>query len=91
MYDATALGQNGSVFLHPDWNYNATTGPYAAVHCLTNTVFQSLVDTASNNWGGLTVDDGDGITVPAGTVLYGRFTTIILATGMAVAYKSTIK
>ncbi len=89
-YDSTALGQAGSVFLHVDWT-PSVAGEFAAIYCITDTVIEDIADAASNTWGGLTFLNGDGFTLPAGTILYGRFTAIEIRSGMAVAYKSIIK
>ena len=60
----------------------STTGKFGAVQCITATEFTAL--TAAN------IEDGDlliGYTIPAGTVLYGEFTTVQVNTGLAICHK----
>lgn len=85
MYEATSLGQFGSEVVLAGNNTNI---PAAAVQCLSDTVFEFLTATDS------TLNQLDAqnntITVPAGTILYGRFTYVEVQTGTVVCYRSGI-
>ena len=79
-----SLGQMGSTFLSTTGSV-AASGPYGVVHCLTAVQFAQLTDAYR---------DGDNLiasafSFPAGTVLYGQFTAVQLASGSmaAIAYK----
>lgn len=54
----------------------------AVIQCLTDTVFATLTNTLGSG------DAITGVTLPAGTLLYGKFTAITLTSGAIAAYKS---
>lgn len=73
-----ALGQNGN------WvdasNGDVITGPFVALQCLTTTNFSSVV---GNNLQGDLINGND---LPAGTIIYGYFTSFSTNGGLVVAY-----
>jgi hypothetical protein len=83
MYDATSLGQFGNEVIG---NGQSATGNFAAIQALSTTSLSSVVDQASGEMNLLA-----GVSLPAGTILYGRFTTVGVTTGLVVAYKNGIK
>lgn len=77
-FEKITLGMAGSV---NETGTTAKTGLFFAITCLTDTVFALLTDQMA---------DGDtlvGVTLPAGTTLYGRFTAFTLTSGAVRAYK----
>jgi hypothetical protein len=58
----------------------ANTGDFAAIQCINDTVFTTLTATGSTTTG------ISSLTYPAGTILYGEFTAITLASGAVHAY-----
>lgn len=83
-----ALGQRGCACVFDGGA--VPTGNYAAVQCITDCVFNVLNTTEGA--GGASpffpIVDG-GATIPAGTILYGPFTSIeINVGGIIVAYKA---
>ena len=83
MYDATSLGQFGNVVLAAT---QEATGNFAAIQVISNTVFTTITD--SNGQVGLLISP---VSIPAGTILYGRFTFVKVLTGLVVVYKNGIK
>jgi hypothetical protein len=82
-----SLGQRGCVCIY---EANSATGNFAAVQCLTDVVFVAL-DTIE----GSVADSAfyplvdNGVTFPAGTIIYGRFTFVEISAGQAViCYKA---
>ena len=69
-------GQNGANLFNTT---NLSAGNWYAIQFIADTVFTGL----TGNWGG---DSTSGITFKAGTVAYGNFTAIKLASGTAIAY-----
>jgi hypothetical protein len=67
----------------------AITGNYFAIQIINDTVFSALVD--ANNEEGITHDlaatELSSITIAAGIVIYGDFTSINLTTGIVCAFK----
>jgi hypothetical protein len=61
-------------------NTSPVVGPFFAVQCLTATVFSAVVV----NYEGQAIT---GITIPAGTVLYGDWEGFTLTSGTVIAYK----
>ncbi len=59
----------------------AVTGNFTAVQCIEDTVFATL--TEADATGSLT-----GVTIPAGTTLFGRITAYTLTSGKVRAYKA---
>lgn len=74
------LGQNGAVF--ESGTTALTSQKIHCIHCITDTVFSTL--TNSPAWTG---DTFTGVTIPAGTMLFGRFTAITLTSGSIIGYK----
>lgn len=72
-----SLGQNGAVV---ETGTTAITGEFHCVHCIADTVFASY----TNNWTG---DSLVGVTIAAGTHLFGRWTAFTLTSGSVIAYK----
>jgi hypothetical protein len=75
------FGEYGGVFVN---NTTKTDAPYGgsfyAVQCVTDTVFSAMVDNIS---GAMT-----GITIPAGTTIYGLTSSFTLTSGSVIAYKN---
>jgi phosphate/sulfate permease len=82
MYDATSLGQFGNEVLAAGQN---ASGEFAAIQTLATTTFTTITEPAGD-MGQLV-----GTALLAGTVLYGRFTSVTVGTGLAVVYKNGIK
>jgi hypothetical protein len=68
---------NGAQFVN---NTTAVVGPFFAVLCITATVFSSI----TVNYTGNTFT---GVTIPAGTILYGDWDGFTLTSGSVIAYK----
>ena len=80
--DKQSFGEAGCVY---ETGTTAVTGDFCALQCLTNTVFSALTNT---------IRSGDAITsltLPAGTVLYGKFSAFTLTSGAVCAYKSATR
>jgi hypothetical protein len=82
-----SLGQRGCVCVY-DAN-GAPTGNFAAVQCITDCVFDALdtVNGSSANSPFFPFCD-NGLTIPAGTILYAPFTLISATSGSFIAYKA---
>jgi hypothetical protein len=74
-----SLGQRG--FIYTD-DTALVNGNFAAIQIITDTVFSAL--TALNS----TVGGLVGVTLSAGTIIYGPFTSYDLASGKVIAYKA---
>ena len=74
-----SLGQRGFVYVG---DTTATPGNFAAIQILADAVFFSLTALYS------TVGGLAGITLSAGTVIYGPFTAFTLTSGKVIAYKA---
>lgn len=74
------LGQNGAVF--ESGTTALTNQKLYCIHCITDTVFSTLTNDPA--WTG---DTFTGVTIPAGTMLFGRFTAVTLTSGSILAYK----
>ena len=74
-----ALGQRG--FIYTD-DTTLVNGNFAAIQIIADTVFSAL--TALNS----TVGGLVGVTLTAGTVIYGPFTSYDLTSGKVIAYKA---
>lgn len=72
------LGQLGSTCFD---DVTSRTGRWFAIQIIEDVIFTTLTD-ASRDGAVIT-----GMTFAAGTVIYGRFTTIELASGSCIAYK----
>lgn len=82
MYDATSLGQFGNVVLG---NGQSVSGDFAAIQIIANTTFSSIGNPTGS------MSSLGGVTLLAGTILFGRFTSATVTTGVAVLYKNGIK
>ena len=74
-----SLGQRGFVFTD---DTNVVDGNFAAIQIIADTVFSAL--TALNS----TVGGLVGVTLSAGTIIYGPFTAYNLTSGKVIAYKA---
>jgi len=74
-----SLGQRGFVYVA---DTTATPGNFAAIQIIADTIFSSL--TALNS----TVGGLAGVTLTAGTIIYGPFTAFTLTSGKVIAYKA---
>ena len=74
-----SLGQRG--FIYTD-DTTLVNGNFAAIQIIADTVFSAL--TALNS----TVGGLVGVTLTAGTVIYGPFTSYDLTSGKVIAYKA---
>lgn len=74
------IGQNGSVRIG---DTTAVDGPFCAVQVINDAVLNAtgtvISDQSGTAW--------TGITISAGTVIYGLFTAVQLVSGFVVAYK----
>ncbi len=78
--DKQAFGEAGYI---NETGTTAITGQdLCAIQCLIDTSFSSLTDLLASG------DALTGITFPAGTVLYGKFSGFTLTSGAVRAYKS---
>jgi hypothetical protein len=80
-FDKQQLGESGVIYIVTSW---AIAVDIFKITTLTDTVFSALTNTLAT---GDSIASG-GITIPAGTDLYGKFTSIRLASGAVAAYKS---
>ena len=74
-----ALGQRGFIFTDDTALVN---GNFAAIQIISDTVF-SVLTALNSTVGGLV-----GVTLPAGTIIYGPFTSYDLTSGKVIAYKA---
>lgn len=72
-----SLGQNGAIVRT---STTATTGEFHCIQVIADAVFTSLT-------GNYTGDSLAGVTLTAGTHLFGRFTAFTLTSGKVIAYK----
>ena len=77
-----SLGQRGFIFTD---DTSAVDGNFAAIQIIADTVFNSL--TALNSTVG-NLAGASGITLSAGTIIYGPFTGYDLTGGKVIAYKA---
>ncbi|MEI6674446.1 MAG: hypothetical protein WCO57_04630 [Verrucomicrobiota bacterium] len=73
------FGLRGSV---NETGTSAIVGVFGTLHCLTDTVFTLLTDELASG------DSLVGVTLPAGTLLEGRFSAFTLTSGAVRAYRS---
>ncbi len=71
------IGANGSILVN---DTSANAGNFFAVQVIADTVFTTLT--------GNITGDFSGVTIPAGTIIYGSFTVVTLASGTAILYKA---
>lgn len=83
---STSMGQSGA-----DWIDNTTvlTGDWAVIQAITDTVFAAMTCSTISINGGAVPATWATKAITAGTVLYGRFTSITLTSGSVVAYRAT--
>lgn len=74
-----SFGQAGAVF---ESGTTAVAGGFCAVHVIAEAVFSAL------DWPELSGDALTGVTIPAGTTLYGDITGFTLSSGSVLAYKA---
>jgi hypothetical protein len=74
-----SLGQRGFVYIA---DTTATPGNFAAIQIIADAQFSAL-SALNSTVGGLV-----GITLSAGTIIYGPFTTFTLGSGKVIAYKA---
>ena len=80
------LGQAGAKFIN---DQAVHTGSFVAIQCLEDTVFTALTPADTANGYGVGSYNGNsmsGETIPAGSTIYGRWTTIDLDSGLVIAY-----
>ena len=86
-YKATAsllTGLNGATYIDGTGATTPVGDAFCAIQALTATVLdQSVITQANTNWKGFDVV----VTIPAGTIVYGRFKTITLVSGTCLAYE----
>ena len=84
-YTAYALtGGNGGILIDDTSAHTLTEGKYAAITALDGSVVLDASEMSSgSNWEDFDAD----LAVPQGVTVYGRFSTVQLTGGTAVAYK----
>lgn len=75
--DNISLGQGGATV---ETGTTAVTGTFAAIQFVEGGAFSAL----TSNYDG---DAFTGVTLAAGTIIYGRFTAFTLSSGKVIAYK----
>jgi hypothetical protein len=70
-----SFGQNGFKYIT---NTTVVDGDFICIKCITDCVFTTLTSKIGDN--------GDGIALSAGDILYGPFKRITLASGSILAY-----
>ena len=74
-----SFGQAGAVF---ESGTTAVEGSFCALHIVENTVFNSIT------WPELSGDSITGVTILAGTTIFGDITGFTLTSGAVLAYKA---
>jgi len=84
-----SLGQRGCVCLYGETTSSAS-GNFAAIQCITDTVFNFLETIEGSGAASpFSVFVDESLTVPAGTIIYGRFTYVEVGGGdVAICYKA---
>jgi len=80
------MGQAGAKFISDNAEH---TGSFIAIQCLEDTVFATLTPSDTTNGYGVGSYNGNTMaseTIPAGIVIYGRWTTVDLTSGLVIAY-----
>ena len=82
-----ALGQSGFTFVNDTTTKTATSGKcYFAIQVIADCVLNTLTaDSTAPIIGTIT-----GVTLIAGTIIYGKFTVVKLTSGSAVLYNGTL-
>ena len=81
-----SLGQAGAKFIKDTEEH---TGTFVAITMLEDTVFTTLTPDDTANGYGVGSYNGNnmsGETIPQGVTIYGRWTTVDLASGLVIAY-----
>lgn len=73
-----SFGQAGAVF---ESGTTAVTGGFCAIHVIAEAVFSAL------DWPELSGDTLTGVTIPAGTTIFGEISGFTLTSGSVLAYK----
>ena len=84
-----SMGQAGAKFISDNAEHTLTTGNFVAIQCIEDTVFAALTPLDTVNGYGVGSYNGNTMaseTITAGTVIYGRWTTIDLTSGAVIAY-----
>jgi len=76
---ANLKGENGITFIN---DTTPKTGEWNAIQCIAACTFSTLI--CPENDGA----DMSTVTLAAGTTIYGKYTSITLATGSVIAYRS---
>ena len=80
------LGQAGAKFINDGEEHSGT---FVAIHCLEATVFEELIPNDTTNGYGVGSYNGNsmsGESIPAGSIIYGNWSKIELASGLVIAY-----
>ena len=80
----TELGQKGAILLT---DTTAITGTFRKIQALTATAFTTLTSDVTKNGAASAAVAADFGTLAAGHTLYGKFTAVTLASGIAILYK----
>ena len=81
-----SLGQAGAKFIKDTEEH---TGTFVAITMLEDTIFTTLTPDDTTNGYGVGSYNGNnmsGETIPQGVTIYGRWTTVDLASGLVIAY-----
>jgi hypothetical protein len=81
-----SMGQAGAKFISDNEEH---TGSFVAIQCIEDTVFATLTPSDTTYGYGVGSYNGNTMaseTIPAGTVIYGRWTTVDLTSGLVIAY-----
>ena len=81
-----SLGQAGAKFIKDNAEH---TGTFVAITMLEDTIFATLTPDDTANGYGVGSYNGNsmsGETIPQGVTIYGRWTTVDLASGLVIAY-----
>jgi hypothetical protein len=73
-------GENGATVVPAT---KSATGSFGALQCITASQLSALGSNYDQSLGSIT-----GKSLPAGTVLYGRFTNLTVSSGLVMAYHS---
>jgi hypothetical protein len=80
----TAIGQKGAILLT---DTTQVTGNFRKIQALTATIFTTLTSDITKNGTTTPAAGADFGTLAAGHIIYGKFTTVKLTSGIAILYK----
>jgi len=80
----TNMGQKGAILVT---DTTSITGNFRKIQALTNTAFTTLTSNITKNGDSTAAVAADFGTLAAGHVIYGKFTTVKLTSGIAILYK----